>query len=225
MAASENPPAHTGSSGPRRGRSVAAPYFFIERYVPSYLRAWEAFVERGQDRATPPVSIPDARAPLVIGLAAGRSLREGRPVASDGGAVASVKRDLPHRRHRLRRIEPRARVRRAHGAEVVAPGHEYVDLTYAPLVRRCLARHPPGRGRHAAIWNDPAALRTDRRRAWSLRRRHPQRGRRGQRDRRPRGAGLDRLGVRRHPGTGRRGPSRPTRSTTTAFSRRARSWS
>jgi len=29
---------------------------------------------------TPPVTGADARAPLVLGLAAGRSLREGRPV-------------------------------------------------------------------------------------------------------------------------------------------------
>ena len=34
-------------------------------------------VRRGEE---PPVSTVDARAPLVIGLAAGRSLREGRPV-------------------------------------------------------------------------------------------------------------------------------------------------
>ena len=56
------------------------PHFFLERYLPSYMREWEAFVEavaRGED---PPVSTADARAPLVIGLAAGRSLREGRPV-------------------------------------------------------------------------------------------------------------------------------------------------
>lgn len=53
-----------------------------------------------------------------------------------------------------------------HDAEVVAPGHEFVDLTYAPLVRRCLAATRPDAVVHAAIWNDPAALRTDRRRAW-----------------------------------------------------------
>jgi myo-inositol 2-dehydrogenase / D-chiro-inositol 1-dehydrogenase len=81
MAVSENPRAHTGSVLTAAGeRRPANPYFFFERYLPSYVREWQAFVEavkRGQD---PPVSSTDARAPLVIGLAAGRSLREGRPV-------------------------------------------------------------------------------------------------------------------------------------------------
>ncbi len=81
MAVSENPRAHTGSVLSATGeRRPANPYFFLERYLPSYVREWQAFVEavkRGED---PPVSRADARAPLVIGLAAGRSLREGRPV-------------------------------------------------------------------------------------------------------------------------------------------------
>jgi myo-inositol 2-dehydrogenase/D-chiro-inositol 1-dehydrogenase len=55
-------------------------YFFLERYLPSYVREWQAFVEAVKTGATPPVSTTDARAPLVIGLAAGRSLYEGRPV-------------------------------------------------------------------------------------------------------------------------------------------------
>ena len=81
MAVSENPRAHTGSVITAAGeRRPPNPYFFLERYLPSYIREWEAFVDavkRGED---PPVSSADARAPLVIGLAAGRSLREGRPV-------------------------------------------------------------------------------------------------------------------------------------------------
>jgi myo-inositol 2-dehydrogenase/D-chiro-inositol 1-dehydrogenase len=89
MAVSENPRAHTGSVLSAAGeRRPPNPYFFLERYLPSYVREWQAFVEairRGED---PPVSTVDARAPLVIGLAAGRSLREGRPVRVeevDGG--------------------------------------------------------------------------------------------------------------------------------------------
>jgi myo-inositol 2-dehydrogenase / D-chiro-inositol 1-dehydrogenase len=82
MAVSENPRAHTGSVLTAAGaRRPPNPYFFLERYLPSYVREWHAFVEaltRGED---PPVSTADARAPLVIGLAAGRSLREGRPVS------------------------------------------------------------------------------------------------------------------------------------------------
>jgi dTDP-4-dehydrorhamnose reductase len=53
-----------------------------------------------------------------------------------------------------------------HGAEVIAPGHEHVDLTDAALVRRTVAATHPDAVVHAAIWNDPVALLSDRRRAW-----------------------------------------------------------
>lgn len=81
VATSENPPAHRaslltaeGSSGP------PLHHFFLERYLTSYEREWQAFVTavRGGDRPSP--SVRDARAPLVIGLAAWRSVHEGRPV-------------------------------------------------------------------------------------------------------------------------------------------------
>jgi myo-inositol 2-dehydrogenase / D-chiro-inositol 1-dehydrogenase len=81
MAASENPHGHTGVVITARGEQrPALPCFFLERYVPSYLLEWQAFVEAVKGGVTPPVSTRDARAPLVIGLAAWRSLREGRPV-------------------------------------------------------------------------------------------------------------------------------------------------
>jgi myo-inositol 2-dehydrogenase/D-chiro-inositol 1-dehydrogenase len=84
MAMSENPRAHTGSVlTAAGGRRPPNPYFFLERYLPSYVREWEAFVEAVKTGAAPPVSTTDARAPLVIGIAAGRSLREGRPVRID----------------------------------------------------------------------------------------------------------------------------------------------
>ncbi len=84
MAVSENPRAHTGSVTTAAGeRRPANPYFFLERYLPSYVREWQAFVEAVKTGTTPPVSTVDARAPLVIGLAAGRSLREARPVRVD----------------------------------------------------------------------------------------------------------------------------------------------
>jgi len=56
--------------------------------------------------------------------------------------------------------------RHGHGAEVIAPGHETVDLTDGALVARCVAATRPDAIVHAAIWNDPGMLRTDRRRAW-----------------------------------------------------------
>jgi dTDP-4-dehydrorhamnose reductase len=53
-----------------------------------------------------------------------------------------------------------------HGAEVVAPGHEHVELTDEMVVRRSVLATRPDAIVHAAIWNDPAGLHTDRRRAW-----------------------------------------------------------
>lgn len=53
-----------------------------------------------------------------------------------------------------------------HGAEVLAAGHEHVDLTDELVVRRSVLATRPDAIVHAAIWNDPAGLRSDRRRAW-----------------------------------------------------------
>jgi myo-inositol 2-dehydrogenase/D-chiro-inositol 1-dehydrogenase len=81
MAASENPLAHSTIVRTASGvRAATLPYFFLERYVPSYLREWEAFVSAVATGQPPVVGVNDARAPLVIGLAAWRSLRERRPV-------------------------------------------------------------------------------------------------------------------------------------------------
>jgi myo-inositol 2-dehydrogenase / D-chiro-inositol 1-dehydrogenase len=81
-ASSENPLVHTTVIRDVSGSRLAAmPYFFIERYTASYVRQWEAFAAAVRASVTPPVSSLDARAPLVIGLAALRSLRERRPVA------------------------------------------------------------------------------------------------------------------------------------------------
>jgi myo-inositol 2-dehydrogenase/D-chiro-inositol 1-dehydrogenase len=81
MASSENPLAHTGIVRTSEGtRAPTLPYFFLERYVSSYLAEWSAFVAAVTEGRTPPVTGVDARAALVIGLAAWRSVREGRPV-------------------------------------------------------------------------------------------------------------------------------------------------
>jgi myo-inositol 2-dehydrogenase/D-chiro-inositol 1-dehydrogenase len=81
MAASENPYSHSALVRTAAGTRLATlPYFYLERYVPSYVREWEAFAAAIKAGQMPPVTMADARAPLVIGLAAWRSLREGRPV-------------------------------------------------------------------------------------------------------------------------------------------------
>ncbi|HET8980328.1 MAG TPA: inositol 2-dehydrogenase [Solirubrobacteraceae bacterium] len=81
MAASENPLAHTGALITAAGvQRPPLPHFFLERYLPSYELEWQAFITALRQGTPPPVNAQDARAPLVIGLAAWRSLREGRPV-------------------------------------------------------------------------------------------------------------------------------------------------
>jgi myo-inositol 2-dehydrogenase / D-chiro-inositol 1-dehydrogenase len=81
MAASGNPPTHAGVVLTAEGESAAVmPSLFLDRYAESYERAWEAFVDAVRDGRETAVGIEDARAPLVIGLAAWRSLREQRPV-------------------------------------------------------------------------------------------------------------------------------------------------
>jgi dTDP-4-dehydrorhamnose reductase len=56
---------------------------------------------------------------------------------------------------------------RGHGAEVIAPAHGHVDLTDELMVRRSVLATKPDAIVHAAIWNDPAGLRSDRHRAWA----------------------------------------------------------
>ena len=54
--------------------------FFLERYTASYLDQWAAFVAAVENGTPMPISGADGRAPLVIGMAAKRSMDEGRPV-------------------------------------------------------------------------------------------------------------------------------------------------
>jgi myo-inositol 2-dehydrogenase / D-chiro-inositol 1-dehydrogenase len=80
-AASENPLAHTGVVRTATATNQPPlPYFFLERYLPSYEYAWQAFVSAVRSGTPTSPNVSDARPPLVIGLAAGRSLREERPV-------------------------------------------------------------------------------------------------------------------------------------------------
>ena len=82
MAASENPPATaacaTTPTGPGTRRSRT---FFLDRYEASYVRQWDGLrrvpsspAGRRRCRA------PTGAIPLVLGLAAGRSLAERRPI-------------------------------------------------------------------------------------------------------------------------------------------------
>ena len=53
-----------------------------------------------------------------------------------------------------------------HGAEVLAPDHEALDVSDPVSVARAIASARPDTVVHAAIWNRPVELTTDRGRAW-----------------------------------------------------------
>lgn len=55
-------------------------HFFMERYMASYLREMEAFVEAVRRDTPVPVTGRDGRAPIVMGLAARKAYDENRPV-------------------------------------------------------------------------------------------------------------------------------------------------
>lgn len=81
MAASSNPHEHTGFTLTEEGsRRTALPHFFLERYGTSYIAAWKSFERSVRNGSPPEVTGIDGRRALVLGLAAKRSAREGRPV-------------------------------------------------------------------------------------------------------------------------------------------------
>jgi myo-inositol 2-dehydrogenase/D-chiro-inositol 1-dehydrogenase len=59
---------------------VTLHYSFLDRYAASYVAEWCEFASALRDGRDPQVGLHDARAPIVIGLAAWRSVREHRPV-------------------------------------------------------------------------------------------------------------------------------------------------
>ena len=82
VAASENPLIHTGTVRTSQGAAAPPlPYFFIERYMASYLHQWAHFVHLVNSGEPTDTQLADARAPLAIGLAAWRSVHEHRPIA------------------------------------------------------------------------------------------------------------------------------------------------
>ena len=67
-------------SGSESTHTALPPYFFVERYKAAYLSELQAFFKCIQADTLPPVTGKDGRVPVVMGLAALKSLRENRPV-------------------------------------------------------------------------------------------------------------------------------------------------
>ena len=81
MVTAANPPRDTVTfSGSEGSRAASPPYFFVERYQPAFLAELQAFFTCIQDDTLPAVTGADGRAPVVMGFAALKSLRENRPV-------------------------------------------------------------------------------------------------------------------------------------------------
>ena len=80
----DNPKPHTAvHSGKDGDHGTPLYHFFLERYADSFVREMKAFVEAIHADRTPPVTGADGRAPVVMALAAARSLAERRPVRCD----------------------------------------------------------------------------------------------------------------------------------------------
>ena len=67
-------------SGSEGSRAASPPYFFVERYKQAFLSELQAFFTCIQEDTLPAVTGADGRAPVLIGFAALKSLRENRPV-------------------------------------------------------------------------------------------------------------------------------------------------
>ena len=77
----ENPLTDTVTiSGSEGSHTASPPYFFVERYKEAYLSELQTFVRSIQEDMHPAVTGADGRAPIVMGYAALKSLRENRPV-------------------------------------------------------------------------------------------------------------------------------------------------
>lgn len=82
--AAENNTPHRVIASNRAGVSRANPlYFFLERYMDSYVAEMGAFCHAIQNDQPTAVSGIDGRIPVVIGMACWKSYREGRPVRLD----------------------------------------------------------------------------------------------------------------------------------------------
>lgn len=61
-------------------QSARPPYFFMQRYAPCYIEEVRQFIECVRDDCPTPTTGKDARLAVILGFAAWKSLREGRPV-------------------------------------------------------------------------------------------------------------------------------------------------
>lgn len=80
VSAANNTPDNTTFSAADGVHSSKPLYFFLERYMDSFIAEVQEFVNAVQEDKAPPVSGLDGRKPVVIGMAAAKSHREGRPV-------------------------------------------------------------------------------------------------------------------------------------------------
>ncbi len=81
MVTAANPPTNTVTfSGSEGSHAASPPYFFVERYKAAFLSELQAFFTCIQEDTPPPVTGEDGKAPVVMGLAALKSLHENRPV-------------------------------------------------------------------------------------------------------------------------------------------------
>ncbi len=81
LVGSDNPLMTSTISRNESGTQLAKmPYFFLDRYIPSYIAEWNEFMGVATGKIQPVVTGADGRASLVAGLAAWKSVREGRVV-------------------------------------------------------------------------------------------------------------------------------------------------
>jgi myo-inositol 2-dehydrogenase/D-chiro-inositol 1-dehydrogenase len=88
VAVSENPLVHAAFIRDAAGvHGAPLNYPFLDRYATSYAAEWAEFVAALREGRDPSVGVQDARAPLVIGLAAWESVRARRPVRVESVAA------------------------------------------------------------------------------------------------------------------------------------------
>lgn len=80
ISAENNTPTRTTLSNAEGVHHPLPLYFFLERYNESYIAEMQVFIRAVENDETPPVTGIDGRIPVVMGLAATKSLRENRPV-------------------------------------------------------------------------------------------------------------------------------------------------